>query len=68
VAQDKFTRVSVPLSLEEFVALRDTANKECRHPQEQARYMLRAALGVTQKNEGNGTRLDSKPVTLGLNA
>ena len=65
--QVKFTRVSVPLSLEEFVALRDTATRECRHPQEQARYMLRRALGVTQQNEGNGSR-PSEPVALGSNA
>lgn len=37
-------RITVPLSREEFIALRSRASAELRQPREQARYMLRAAL------------------------
>ena len=47
---NEFTRITVPLSRSEFVALRDMAGSEYRHPREQARYLLRAALGVTNDN------------------
>ena len=46
----EFTRITVPLSKDEFVALRDKAMSEYRHPREQARYLLRAALGLTSDN------------------
>jgi hypothetical protein len=39
-----FTRITVPLSQEEFYKLREVANLEYRQPREQARYILRRAL------------------------
>ncbi len=43
----EYTRITVPLSKDEFVALRDTAGSEYRHPRDHARFLLRAALGLT---------------------
>ncbi len=40
-------RVTVPLTEDECNALRRLANAELRDPREQARYLLRAALGLT---------------------
>lgn len=37
-------RITVPLSREEFVALRTRASAELRQPRDQARHILRAAL------------------------
>ena len=44
----QFTRITVPLGRDEFNALRENADKEYRHPREQARYLLRVALGLTE--------------------
>jgi hypothetical protein len=41
---DRYTRITVPLSQDEFYALRDVALREYRHPREQARYLLRRFL------------------------
>lgn len=41
---DTFTRITVPLSKDEFTALRDAAGQEYRHPREHARWLLRQAL------------------------
>lgn len=48
-----FTRITVPLGEDEFFALRENAGREYRHPREQARYLLRLALGLDsdQKHE-----------------
>ena len=43
--QERF-RVTVPLSKQEFVALSLAAQGDYRNPRDQARYMLRAALGL----------------------
>jgi hypothetical protein len=40
-------RVTVPLTEDECNALRRLANAELRDPREQARYLLRAAMGLT---------------------
>jgi hypothetical protein len=40
-------RVTVPLTEDECNALRTMANAELRDPREQARYLLRAALGLS---------------------
>jgi hypothetical protein len=37
-------RISVPLTREEFIALKKRASAELRQPRDQARYMLRVAL------------------------
>ena len=39
-------RVTIPLTEEECEALRAAANAELRDPRDQARYLLRQALGI----------------------
>lgn len=46
-----FTRITVPLGKDEFQALRENADREYRHPREQARYLLRLALGLDTPNK-----------------
>ena len=46
----EYTRITVPLSQAEFVALRDKAEREYRHPRDHARYLLREALGLPVVN------------------
>jgi hypothetical protein len=41
---NEYTRIYLPLSKDEFKALQERAIKECRHPKEQIRFMLRCAL------------------------
>ncbi|RIK26716.1 MAG: hypothetical protein DCC55_39825 [Chloroflexi bacterium] len=41
---ERFTRITVPLSKQEWEALRNQAQHEYRHPREQARYLIRCAL------------------------
>ena len=45
--QERYTRVTVTLSPDEAAALIQTAQGNFRHPRDQARYMLRSALGLT---------------------
>ena len=40
------TRISVPMSIEERDALRASARQDLRNPQDQARWLLRKALGL----------------------
>jgi hypothetical protein len=42
--EGKMTKINVPLSQPEVDALVAIANREYRHPREQARYMIREAL------------------------
>lgn len=46
-----YTRITVPLGKDEFQALRESSDREYRHPREQARYLLRLALGLTDPNK-----------------
>ena len=39
-------RLTVPLGKDEWDVLRQTADRDYRHPREQARYLLRVALGL----------------------
>lgn len=39
-----YTRITVPLSKDEFEALQDLARLDYRHPREQARYLLGTLL------------------------
>jgi hypothetical protein len=41
---DQYTRITVPLSREEFSALQASAQQEYRHPRDQARFLLRSIL------------------------
>lgn len=52
---DKYTRITVPLSKEEFEALRTAAQTDYRHPREQARYLLRIILLGEQEPENSKT-------------
>lgn len=45
---NEYRRIYVPLSKEEFVTLQGIASNEYRHPRDQARYLLRQALGLTE--------------------
>jgi len=49
----QFTRITVPLGKDFFFALRENADREYRHPRDQARHLLRLALGLSdpQKHE-----------------
>lgn len=55
----KMTRISIPVTVAERDALLVDADRNLRHPREQARYLLRLALGLTepQKHESAGTTL-----------
>ena len=49
-----FTRITVPLGKDEFHALRVASDREYRHPRDQARHLLRCALGLdSSKNDIN---------------
>lgn len=60
-----YSRITVPLSREELNALREAADRDYRHPRDQARYLVRQALGLTDKppsegkHNGAGTALGS---------
>lgn len=41
---EQYTRITVPLSRQEWEALRNVSQQEYRHPREQARYLLRRVL------------------------
>ncbi|MBI3960242.1 MAG: hypothetical protein HY328_15625 [Chloroflexi bacterium] len=47
----KMTRISIPVSVDERDALLMNAERNLRHPREQARYLLRLALGLTDPNK-----------------
>jgi hypothetical protein len=53
----EFTKIYVPLSRDEFMALRESAQHELRDPRDQARYMLRSMLLQTNN------QADSKSTT-----
>ena len=47
MTNNQYTRITVPLSREEFDALAYAAGSGYRHPRDQARYLLRGALGLS---------------------
>ena len=49
-------QINVPLTVDEFVRLREVATNECRDPREQARYLVRVGLGLVA-----GTDAKSQP-------
>jgi hypothetical protein len=49
---NNFTRITVPLSKDEFFALREAASKNYRHPREQARWLLRQVLVIADARPG----------------
>lgn len=49
-------RIAVPLSQAEFMALRNLAMNEYRHPREQARYLLRSILLNAQNDNVSADR------------
>ena len=46
-----YTSIMLPLGKDEFNALRENADREYRHPRDQARYLLRCALGLSDPNK-----------------
>lgn len=58
---EHMTKISVPIADDEFVALSSLANREMRHPREQARYILRSVLLSDQP-----TVEDNKPAAATL--
>lgn len=65
----EFTRITVPLSKDEFCRLRDIAMQEYRHPRDHARWLLRNALGMgeqtTENKNGDTPTFQGKRVTIG---
>lgn len=47
------TKISVPLTHDEFTALSSAATRELRAPRDQARFILRQALGLTNEQKNN---------------
>lgn len=50
---DQYTRITVPLSKQEFTALQASAQQEYRHPRDQARFLLRSILLRDQSTNDN---------------
>jgi hypothetical protein len=42
----QMTRINIPVTNEELEALQSFAQRDLRHPRDQARYLLRAAMGM----------------------
>lgn len=55
------TRITVPLSKQEFEALYQSARTDYRHPREQARYILRLALLGEQTQESKNPSAATLP-------
>lgn len=57
--ENRYTRITVPLSQDEFIALAQAAQCDLRHPRDQARFLLRSALMATliSDTENNKTVL-----------
>jgi hypothetical protein len=51
----QMTRINIPVTNEELEALQSFAQRDLRHPRDQARYLLRAAMGM------NGDDVQSRP-------
>ena len=47
----KMTRISIPVSVDERDALLMNAERNLRHPRDQARHLLRCALGLDNPNK-----------------
>jgi hypothetical protein len=63
---DRYTRITVPLSKDEFEALQTAAQIEYRHPREQARYLLRSLLlgeQTAENKNGDTPTFHGKRVT-----
>lgn len=56
---EHFIRITVPLGEQEFQALKACAEREYRQPREQARYLLRQALGVNEQSGVNYQELEN---------
>jgi hypothetical protein len=66
--KEAMTRIYVPMTSDEWLELVRVSQDECRHPREQARYLLRQALGLTcedspsqQKHNRAGAVIDAVP-------
>ena len=61
------TRITIPVSADEVAALRQAADRDFRHPRDQARFLLRYALGLPTETppalaRNEGAQLLSIPV------
>ena len=54
-----YNRIMVPFDREEWVKLRQTAESDMRHPRDQARFILRQALGLADKPPNGGKYSDA---------
>jgi len=57
------TKIYVPLGRDEWVALRGLAEQEYRNPRDQARALIRQALGLATNSEETGLVSQAKPVS-----
>ena len=65
------TRITVPLSVDEFDALTQSARSDYRHPRDQARHILRQVLmgsstGPPTKNEGRTVVIEAAGTPFGI--
>lgn len=66
---NEFRRITVPLGRDEWEKLRILAAQDYRHPREQARYILRGALGLNSgtpdamlpRNDNGAAKVSSQP-------
>lgn len=47
---EQVTKIYVPMTSDEWLELVRVSQTECRHPREQARYLLRQALGLASED------------------
>jgi hypothetical protein len=67
---DPYTRITVPLSREEFIALSKAAQGELRHPRDHARFILRSFLLCEQSDQATNanTHADRQVKSVGVPA
>lgn len=63
---NRFTRITVPLSKQEWETLQISAAQEYRHPREQARYLIRCALLGDAMPTNNNTGAESAKILAGV--
>lgn len=54
------TRITIPVSTEELEALRKLADRDMRHPRDQARYILRRGLGLLGERQRDSKQNEDK--------
>ena len=59
---NEVTRITIPVSPDEVAALRQAADRDFRHPRDQARFLLRYALGLATEAPGPLARNEGAPL------